>query len=357
MKYNRMIRIIALFIVISLIYFAWHSQGKELTKNEETRVIVDQLGREVELPVEIKRIVTLPIPLPSIIYAVDGTGERIVGMHPKSMTVVKDSTLNILAPELKKASTEFVESGFIVNIEELLKLEPDVVFQWAHQEKEIEKMENGGVTVIGVKYGTQDDLETWINMLGKLFGKENRAEEIIDYHRETTEFLTARLAGIKEDEKPRVFYLAGEEPGTAGRDTFNNYWMEITGAVNVANIISGWGNIVNMEQILGWNPEIIYIGNFCSLQPEDLFENRVEGQDWSNIDAVKNGRVYKIPIGGYRWDPPNVETPLMLKWLAQKQYPNIFNDYEMSNEIKSFYQKFHNYNIPDDIINEILKDK
>lgn len=357
MKYIGITRIVALIMVVCLVCFVGQCEGKEVTNNKRTKMIVDQMGRKVELPAEINRIVTLPIPMPSIIYAVDGTGEKIVGMHPKSMTAVKDSTLNILAPELKEVSTNFVESGFVVNIEELLKLEPDLVFQWAHQEKEIKKMENAGLTVIGVKYGTQDDLEVWMEMLGKIFEKEDRVEKIIQYHRETINSIVSKLKNIKEKEKPRVFYLASEKPGTAGEETFNNYWMEVTGAINVANNISGWGNIVNMEQVLGWNPEIIYIGNFCDLQPEDLLKNRVEGQDWSNIDAVKNGRVYKIPIGGYRWDPPNVETPLMLKWLAQIQYSDIFDDYEMSEEIKSFYKRFHDYELSDEMINEILKVK
>ena len=49
----------------------------------------------------------------------------------------------------------------------------------------------------------------------------------------------------------------------------------------------------------------------------DFYENRLDGQDWSGISAVKNRRVYKIPAGLYRWAPPNsFEKPLYMKWTA-----------------------------------------
>lgn len=109
-----------------------------------------------------------------------------------------------------------------------------------------------------------------------------------------------------------------------------------------------------MEQIYKWNPEIIYITNFTDVQPEDLYNNTIDGQDWSKVKAVQNKQVYKIPLGIYRWFPPCGDSPLMLKWLAQKNYPKIFNDYKIEDEIKTYYKEFYDYELTDDEVNKIL---
>ncbi len=111
---------------------------------------------------------------------------------------------------------------------------------------------------------------------------------------------------------------------------------------------------VDMEQIYKWNPEIIYITNFTQTQPEDLINNNINGQDWSKVRAVQDKKVYKIPLGVYRWFPPSGDTPLMLKWLAQKNHPEIFSDYKIEEEIKDYYSMFYNYKLSDKQVEMIL---
>ncbi|MGO7165380.1 hypothetical protein ACCS78_41040, partial [Rhizobium johnstonii] len=36
----------------------------------------------------------------------------------------------------------------------------------------------------------------------------------------------------------------------------------------------------------------------------------------SLTNAAKSKRVYKMPLGGYRWDPPSQESPLSWMWTA-----------------------------------------
>lgn len=73
-----------------------------------------------------------------------------------------------------------------------------------------------------------------------------------------------------------------------------------------------------MEQIYAWNPDIIFITNFTETQPADLLENKVDGQDWSQVKAVQEGKVYKIPLGIYRWFPPS-GGPINVKVVSAKK--------------------------------------
>ena len=75
---------------------------------------------------------------------------------------------------------------------------------------------------------------------------------------------------------------------------------------------------VDVEQVLAWDPEIILLGNFDDAMPADIYGNPV----WQSVSAVRSRRVYKVPLGGYRWDPPGQESPLMWRWLTDISFPS-----------------------------------
>ena len=110
-----------------------------------------------------------------------------------------------------------------------------------------------------------------------------------------------------------------------------------------------------MEEVLVYDPEIIFLSNFDDVTPDDLYNNRLEGQDWSNVSAVKNHKVYKVPCGLYRWAPPNtLEKPLYVLWQASIIQPGIFGDVDMRAEVKSFFQEFFDYELTEEQIDYVL---
>lgn len=335
------------------------TSSQEETTSEESAsadkiVIEDQLGKTIELDGVPQRVATTIMPFPYIFYAVVGNNDNLVGCNPSSMIAYENSALKYMYPELKNADTSFVDTSFVVNVEELLKLEPDVVFQWNYMDDEIAKMEEAGIKVVALQYGTLDDLQTWIRIIGKMFQKEERAEELIAYFNDNVDEVTAKISTLSEDDYSNILILSDNLKVTG--TGFANYWVEKSGALNPAKDLSGEALNVNMEQVYEWNPSIIYIGNFTDLQPSDLINNKLDGQDWSVVDAVRNKQVYKIPIGGYRWDPPGIETPLMVKWLAKIQHPDLFEDMDMYEEVSQFYKDVYNFELTDEILDEILGD-
>ena len=80
----------------------------------------------------------------------------------------------------------------------------------------------------------------------------------------------------------------------------------------------GWLT-VEPERILAWNPEVILLnGVEDGLSPAEVYANPL----FADVAAVKNRRVYQLPLGGYRWDPPSHESPLSWKWLAMLLHPD-----------------------------------
>ena len=109
-----------------------------------------------------------------------------------------------------------------------------------------------------------------------------------------------------------------------------------------------------MEDIIQINPDIILLSWFDDFTPDDLYNNAIDGQDWSSVKAVQEKRVYKTPIGIYRYDAPGVETPLMMEWLATMIQPEIFSDIDIKAEIADYYKTYFNIDLSEENLAQIL---
>lgn len=330
------------------------------TENTETRTVIDHTGAEVTLPKEMHRIVISSIlPLPSVYCLFRGSAEDIIGIHPSSMAAAKNSYLINVFPELADADTSFVENGE-VNVEQLLTLDPDVVFYSAANTEERAMYDNAGIPAVGfsttlAEYDCVETYASWIQLFGEIYGESETANEIIADGRKTAEEIKAVTDKIPADERPDVLILFSYDDGVikaGGSDFFAKYWIETAGGNNVAAALKGSAE-VNMEQIYEWDPDIILITNFSSHLPEDLINNTVEGNDWSNVKAVREGKVYKFPLGMYRWFPPASDTPLVLKWLAKTIQPELFKDMDMDEEMRDFYSEHYGVQLTDEDIQKI----
>lgn len=330
------------------------------SEKSETRTITDHTGAEVEIPSELKRIVISSIlPLPSVYCFYRGSSEGLVGMHPSSMAAAENSFLTTVYPEIRDIDTSFVKNGQI-NIEELMALKPDVVFYSATNTEEREMYDNAGIPAVGFATNLSDfnTIETyadWIQLLGDIFGEEEKALELINDGRDVEKEIKEKTNELATADKPRVLILFNYANGkivTSGKNFFGQYWIDTAGGVNVAQELNGRPEI-NMEQIYEWNPDMIFITNFSDVIPEDIINNKIEGNNWSEVKAVREGKVYKFPLGMYRWFPPASDTPLSLQWLAKTIQPEVFKDLDIDNKIKEYYKKHYKIELSDEDLQKI----
>lgn len=340
------------------------SQAQEPAESQpavsDTITFVDQAGNTIELPKNVERVVISSIaPLPSIYCLFRGSAEGLIGMSPVSMSAAQNSFLPEVIPEVTEISTDFMK-GSEINIEALLALEPDVVFYSANNTEEYEMLTNAGIPAVGFStsndgFNTIETLNSWLKQLGIIFGDENKAEGIVEYGNEVYAAISEKIKDIAEEDKPRVLVLFNYGDGvikTSGSNFFGQFWIEAAGGINVASDLSGSPEI-SMEQIYEWNPDKIFITNFSQYLPEDLYNNAIEGYDWSHVKAVQEGEVYKFPLGMYRWFPPSSDTPLALEWVAKQIQPELFNDIDMDQEIKDYFQRFYNVELSDEDVQTI----
>lgn len=338
------------------------TSGGEVQTTAEEKIVIDQAGTEVTIPAEVNSIVSGGIlPYFHTWYVATNSAKEIVGMHPNSYNAAENSILAKMAPDILKADTSFVQNGEM-NVEELMKINPDVFFEISTDEKSIEQARNAGINTVAIKAidaAAAEPLATfnsWLELTGNIASTTERADKFIEIGTAVQNEIYEKMDSLTAEEKPNalmLYQLSDQAITVGGKNFFGNQWLNATGANDVAeNDVTGRKD-VNMEQIYNWNPEIIYITNFTEIQPEDLYNNTIPGQDWSEVEAVKNKQVYKIPLGIYRWFPPSGDAPLMLKWLANNNQPELFN-YDMNAEIKTYYKDFYGYDVTDEEVEQIL---
>ena len=337
---------------------------EEITENVETEsektgthVIVDHAGYEVEVPYEINRIAVGGIlPLPSVLAVFFDSAEKIVGMAPNSMSAAENGLLGELYPEILNAQTSYI-NGSEVNLEELMKLDPDVVFYNASQAEQGEQLRNAGFAAVAIsvnkwEYNAIETLNEWIKLLSEIFPDNDKTEIVADYSKEMYEMVQERVAEIPEEERERVFFLykyTDTSMETSGSKFFGQFWADAVGAVNVAEEIDTDNQVAaNMEQIYTWDPSMIFITNFTEAMPEDLYTNAIGNYDWSAVAAIQNEKAYKMPLGMYRSYTPGVDTPVTLLWFAKTTYPELFEDIDMVQETKEYYKEVFGVELTDD---------
>ena len=358
-------KIISVLLALSMMITLTACQKAENNTNStETVTVIDQAGDSVTVPKNAQRIAVCGIfPLPSVLAVFFDSAEKIVGMPKESMTAAKNSLLGELYPEILNAKTGY-SSGSDVNAEELMALNPDVVFYSADDKKMGEQLKKAGFAAVGLSVNMHDynaitTLNSWIELLGQIFPENAKGKTVSQYSENVLDKITKRVENIPDAKRERVFFLfkySDSSIVTSGDNFFGDWWAEAIGAVNVAKELTGDNaQPVNFEQVYAWNPQKILITNFNTAQPEDLYNNTIGAYDWSGIDAVKNKEVYKMPLGMYRSYTPGADTPITLLWLAKSVYPELFEDVDITKETKEYYKKVFDVELTDEQAEKIFK--
>ncbi len=342
------------------------TEEKVATKNEAgSHIVTDHAGHEVEVPNKIEKIVIDQVPILSTYMAYnEGKAPYIVGYAGSLKQVISGTVLKDMAPELLDA-TNTVQGQSDLNVEEIMKLKPDVIFYNAKNQDRYEKLSKTGVPCIGfVTMGADTPADPinrygeWLKLLEDVFGEKGKMDDFLKAGDDIVKDVEERIAKVPDEKRPSGMILWKYQEGTpivAGKGTFGDFWLKRLKVKNVAADAKGYAK-VNVEQIYAWNPDVFYLDGpgLLNIKTEDVYNNSVEGFDFSNLKSVKDKRVYNSKLGMWNWLTPNPDAPLVLAWLASETYPDAFKDYDLKKVIKDYYQKWYNYKLSDEQIEDMF---
>jgi len=290
--------------------------GGAAAASSETVTIVDYTGKSVEVPSPVETVISLSSYASEILCALDGE-DKIIG---------RDS-YSTYPPDLDDVPI-VGQSSYSPSIELILELDPDVVIaDTMLSDDNREKIESGGVPVIVVRSGDPERTMTIIRDLGTILDKNERADELVDFIDRYHTTVEERTADLDEDDKPVVLGEWSSPWKAATSGTGFGDKIEAAGGTNIAaDETPGTYVVVSSEWVAERNPDVIIFqksGKNNTL--EDLVETRDEilsRPGLSDVDAVKDGRVYVVTSGIMGGAPSIISDLYFAKWF----HPDLFED-------------------------------
>lgn len=342
------------------------SQNKEVQQQETpvakaetgTHTVIDYLGNKVEVPNKIERIVIDQIPILSTYMAYfQGKAPYLVGFSGSFKETISETVLKDICPELNEAS-ETVYAQSDLNIEEIVKLEPDVIFYNANNKKHAEILKKSGIPAVGfatIGGDTTADPITrqieWLRLLEQVFNEPGKMDTFVDNMNNMASDIETTISTIPQEDRPTAAILFKYQKGVlqvAGKGIFGDFWLKRLGVKNVAGEEKGFAQ-VSFEQVYDWDPDILFLNGrgLSKISRDEVLNNSVEGADFSPLKAVNDKKVFRTDLGMWNWFTPNPDAPLVLAWLAKETYPEQFKDYDLNAKVKDYYKTFYNYELSD----------
>lgn len=351
-----MTQIGGLLLVLVLLVSACSSIGNQLTDSaqagENQRIVTDCLGRTVAVPKEIDRVAAIFSPAAHIICML-GDSEKIQSVSEGNM---RDRLLLNLYPAVADARTP--KGGGAFNVEELYREPlPDIIFcdpATVNDGDTMKQLEKFKVPVVAIDFQTITDQKTAIMLIGTIMGREEKAARYCAYLDETQKLITGRIEAAGKSDTITLYHAVNE---LLRGDTEKSLSADIIDRMGIAQLgvkampgLNDAKNYISLETLFADDPQYIIVNG------ADVYDYILQNERLHVLQAYQNNHVYNLPVGISRWGQPySLETPLFMLWLGKTVYPELFEDVDMKQEMKTYYQTFFDADLSDDILNQILE--
>jgi iron complex transport system substrate-binding protein len=269
----------------------------------------DQLGREIRVPDDPKRIIALAPSITEIIFAL-GQQDRLKG-------TTQFSNYPAEAAKLPK-----VGSYVRLDLERIVALNPDlcIAIKDGNPKGIIDRLQSLNIPVFAVNPRNLESMMQTIQKIGSILNASQKANTLVKNMRSRIQQVDALVSRI--DRRPRVFIQIGISPIiSAGRNTFIHELVVRAGGINVAAGNRAYPHF-SREQVLALAPDVLII---TSMARSGAFEKAKA--DWnrlSHMPAVREKRIYTVNSDVF--DRPSPRLLDALEILTRLLHPKLFKE-------------------------------
>ncbi|MCM2464950.1 iron ABC transporter substrate-binding protein [Methanoculleus oceani] len=314
-----------------------------------------------------ERTVTVPSPPESVVCSGSGGLRYLVYLQSQDLAVgvddqEKKEQVMEGRPYALACGSQFKDLPLIGELrgkddpEKILGIGPQVIFKtgstgtsYGTSAAEADKLQGKtGIPVVAFPYGSlrndaeKTEMYAGLRAMGKVLGKEDRAEEVIAYIEATIADLEARTGDIPEAEQKAVYIGGVSSAGAHGIISTEPAYPPFLW-VHAKNVAAGLGTAhadVAKEALVDWDPEYIFIdAGTIQMENDGAIGELKTDPALQGLSASKEGRVYGVL--SYNFYNVNYETVLADAYFIGKTlYPDRFADVdpeEKADEIYTFF--------------------
>ena len=368
-------KMLAALLALTMLFAMVVSASAETTP--ETRIVTDVWNREVEIPYEVKTIVCLGSMGPRFAAYLDVV-DMMVGAEDSDIEKMsfRYDYSPVYHEQLKELPSVGAGGGSGDNngyAEAIIQAQPDVIIAGFNEDAADELQAQTGIPVVSVRYRTQGFIDEGFHRAMRVFaevvGAQERCEEVLAYVDACKADLNDRTKDIPDSDKLRAYTGAVTFNGRHGfAFTYVNFpAFTAVNALNVADVLleertgeaaaeaaaSGKAYIgndgfeVDLEQIIAWDPDIIFLdpGNMDLVNDE--YANNPGFFD--SLRAIQEGQVYTMPSTNAAG--PNVTYLLINAYYAGLTlYPEQFSDVRLEDKAAEIMEMMLGENFFDQMV-------
>lgn len=183
---------------------------------------------------------------------------------------------------------------------------------------EVEDLQQAGIQLYVNSAETPEQLWQEIADLGRIFGVEDRAAELIRDQRTRIEAVQLGLA----DEQPlRVLVFDDDTPYTAGGPNLETQLIELAGGVNIfADVDKAWTS-VSYEEIVARDPQVIIVHDYDAVSAEEKIAAISSHALLSTLECVQQQRFVVLSLEAVF---PGPRMALTVETLAEGFFPHLY---------------------------------
>jgi len=330
-------RILSFLLIAAMLVSLTACAKPQQEEKKDTVIFTDSLGRKVELPAKIEKIVPSGTMAQIVLWAL--APDLFVGLT----SAFDDETVPFIGEEhgsLPVLGQLYGGKGGW-NMETLLSSGAEVVIDVGEPKdsaaEELDALqEQTGVPFVHITATTATVGEAY-RKLGELLDRSEQAEQLAAY---CDRVYAETLALSESVEKVGAIYCLGDRGlNVIAKGSYHAEILDLLtdNAAVVDNPSSkGTGNEVDMEQLLIWDPAVILFA------PDSIYDTVGTDPLWQNLTAIKNGNYFKVPAAPYNWigTPPSVQRYLGMLWLSSLLYPDAA-EYDLYEAVKEYFDLFY----------------
>ena len=358
MRWFEKIRVLAVLLPFSLLCLAAILFGLSPAPRQDGAVsprgptVTDMTDRTVTLPEPANRVFILT-PILWHYLSVTMTDEPIVKIPPYMVHEFRASVLGRLFPGLEQKDLAFTDfSGpALISVEELLWTKPDAALIWDYMSRGPDEVNLQSLLKVRADGGDKTKL---FNMLGQMTGLEERVARIWERHHELRGRVVADSGECLEPVSAAVIGTSGFTLwGPPSQRHFTDNLQAVCGR-NVAAGFASANGTLNIENLLALDPEVIWLNPYVLEQTDLRVESIYEDPRLEGLKAVRNRRVYHMPLGASRLEGP-VEVPLSILWQSLILRPSRPTALDMREEIQKTYLDVYGYKLSEAEVDNWLR--
>lgn len=253
------------------------------------------------------------------------------------------------------------------NLEELARIRPGMILAGgnvdAQARSNAERLQGQvGRPVLMIDLSL-DSTDAAYRLLGRVLGKEARADTLARFCRKVLNEVKAHRAARKGTKAPRIYYAEGLKGlETDPSASMHAQPLDVMGVTNVAAVPfqAGFGRSpVSFEQLLSWDPDWILVGedHTDAADPGTLSRLKADPR-WRMLRAVRTGHIVRIPDIPFNWfdRPPAPGRILGLSWLESVLFPAQRSRAQFLADMRTFFPLFYHRKLTAADEAQILKD-